>query len=306
MSHTPAAYGVRVAFETMQVGATRPGFGERIAAIVGSWKLARKIARARQADRIAARILGRALAGSSAVGRSVNEVRTRGHAYDHLETALRASLEEDRADFGAVSSWGRPFVVIRGVAARFVLRDRLRLARRTRDEARERLGKAALDRLVNLPKDPFVVDAANRAREARARLSQVATARAALLEPFGGALLPEWIGALGRETSAFASAFVRVFGNQVVPRMPALAGMAAGWWVTSTFTDSAFVATLHSWGIGAGPRWAVSTETFDALRFWVPIAAAAVCSYVGNRFAKRLRERYAPPAAKPQTDAVEI
>jgi hypothetical protein len=299
MSHRGAAYLASVSFGTMQVGATGRGSGGRIAAIVGSWKLAWQIRRARRAERVAARILGGALAGSSAVGRLVDEVRSRGHAQDHLETAMRASLEEDRADYGAASSWGRPFVVLRGVAARAVLRDRLRLARRGRDEARERLGRAALDGGVNLSREPFVLDAANRARDARARLSALVGERSELLEPFGGSLLPDWTNAIGREASALGSSFVRVLGNQLVPRLPALAGMAAGWWVTSTFTDSSLMARLHSWGIGDGPRYAVSAETLDSMRFWIPIGAAAICSYLGNRFAAKLRARYAPPA-KPQ------
>ena len=303
MSHTLAVYRDRVSFGTVQVRATRGGFIDRIAAIVGSWKLGFKIVRARRVDRNAAVILGRALAGSSAVGRLVDDARTRGHAQEHLETALRASLEEDRADFASASKWGRPFVIIRGVAARVVLRDRMRMSRRVRDEVLERLGRAALDGLVKVPREPFVVDAMNRARDARARLSGFATHRATLLEPFGGSLLPDWTVALGRELSAFGAAVVRVLGNQFVPRLPALAGLVAGWWVTSTFTDSHFAAALHSWGIGDGPTWAVSSETFDRLQFWLPIAAAAVCSYLGNLFAKRLRQRYAPPAPEPRVSA---
>ena len=291
----------------MQVGATRRGSGGRIAAIVGSWKLGWRIKRARHADRVAARILGGALAGSSAVGRLVDEVRRLGHAQDHLETAMRASLEEDRADYAAASCWGRPFVVIRGVAARAVLRDRLRLSRRARDDARERLGRSALDGGVTLSREPFVLDAANRARDARARLSALVSERSMLLEPFGGSLLPDWTIAVGREASALSSAFARVLGNQFVPRLPALAGLAAGWWVTSTFTDSHLVATLHSWGIGDGPRLAVSTETLESMRFWVPIAAAAICSYLANRFAAKVRARYTlPPARNPQRGFPEL
>jgi hypothetical protein len=292
-----------VSFGTVQVGATRGGFVDRIAAIVGSWKLWWKILRARRIDRNAALLLGRALTGSSAVGRLVDDARTRGHAQEHLETAMRASLEEDRADFATASRSGRFFVVVRGIAARAVLRDRLRIAHRQRDEVLERLGRAALDGLVKIPREPFVVEAANRARDARARLSGFATHRATLLEPFGGSLLPDWIAALGREFSAFGAAVVRVLGNQFVPRLPALAGLVAGWWVTSTFTDSHFSALLHSWGIGDGPTWAVSSETFDRLQFWLPIAAAAVCSYLGNFFAKRLRARYALPPPEPRGSA---
>ncbi len=283
----------------MHVGAERRGFLDRISAAAVSWKLNWKIGRARRSERVALRILGGALAGSAAVGRLVDEVRSRGHAEDHLRTAMRASLEEDRADFAAASARARPFVVLRGVAARAVLRDQLRTARRTRDEVRERLGKAAVDGAANVTREPFVADALARAREARARLSALVTERAALLAPFGGSAWPDWIHGAGREISALGAAFVRVLGGQFVPRLPALAGLGAGWWVAATFTDSQLVATLHSWGIGQGPGWAVSTETFEAMRFWFPIAAAAVCSYLGNRFGARLRARYAPPALAP-------
>jgi len=283
----------------MRVSAERRGFLDRIAVATVSWKLDWKLGRARRAERVALRILGGALAGSAAVGRLVDEVRSRGHAEDHLRTAMRASLEEDRADFAAASVRARPFVVIRGAAARAVLRDRLRAARRVREETRERLGRAALDGSAKVSREAFVADALLRAREARARLSALVTERAALLAPFGGSAWPDWMHGAGREISALGAAFVRVLRGQFVPRLPALAGLAVGWWVAATFTDSQLVATLHSWGIGQGPRWAVSTETFDAMRFWFPIAAAAVCSYLGSRFGARLRARYAPPALAP-------
>jgi hypothetical protein len=277
-----------------------------IAAAVVSWKLGWKIRRARRAERVAARILGGALAGSSAVGRLVDEVRSRGHAEDHLQTALRASLEEDRADFAATSPRVRAFVVVRGLAARAVLRERLRAARRARDDARERLGRAVLDGSANLSREPFVNDAAGRAREARARLSSLVTEYAALLAPFGGSAWPDWMEAAGRETSALGSSFVRVLGRQFVPRLPALAGLGAGWWVASTFTDSDLVASLHAWSLGRGPPWAVSTDTFDLLRFWVPIAAAAICSFLGDRLGARLRARYAPPSLTPGAESRPI
>ncbi|HYZ90110.1 MAG TPA: hypothetical protein VE620_12500, partial [Myxococcales bacterium] len=285
----------------MQVDDTSRRSDSRIAAIVGSWKLGWQIKRARKADRAAARILGGALAGSSAVGRLVDEVRTRGHAQDHLETAIRASLEEDRADFAVASASGKMFVIIRGLAARAVLRDRLKTAQRERDNARERLGRVALEGGVRLSKEPFVVDAANRARNARAQLSALVTEDAALLEPFGGSLAPDWVRTAARELSSFASTFARVLGNHFVPRLPALAAMGAGWWVTRTFTDSHLGALLHGIGLGTGPRYLVSTETLAALQLWVPIGAAVICAYVANRLAAKVRARYALAPQKPES-----
>lgn len=284
----------------MRGGAERRGFFGRIVDAVVAWNLDRQIERARRIERSALRILGGALAGSSAVGRLVDEVRSRGHAEDHLQTALRASLEEDRADYATASAWARPFVIVRGIAARAVLRDRVRLARRAREETRERLGKAALDGSVHLSKESFVVDAAARARDARTRLSRLLAEHNALLAPYGGSPLPEWMWGLAREVSGFGAAIARVLREQVVPRVPALVVMAGGFWAASTFTDSDLFATLHSWGVGRGPRWGVSTPTFDALRFWVPIGAAAICGYLGNRVTMRIRARYAPPPSPPQ------
>ncbi|MFL5312428.1 MAG: hypothetical protein ACJ79H_18490 [Myxococcales bacterium] len=278
------------------MSAERRGFLDRIAAAFVSWKLDFRVGRARRAERVALRVLGGALAGSAAVGRLVDEVRSRGHAEDHLQTALRASVEEDRADFATASARARLFVVVRGVAARAVLRDRLRAARRTREESRERLGKAALDGAANVSREAFVQDALVRARDARARLSALVTERAALLAPFGGSAWPDWMHGGGREISAFAGAFVRVLRGQFIPRLPAVAAAAAGWWVAGIFTESEPIAALHSWGIGHGPRWAVSTETFEAIRFWFPVAAAAICAYLGHRIGTTLRARYAPPA----------
>src|SRR2546428_339843 len=235
------------------VSAERRGFLDRIAAAVVSWRLDWKIGPTRRRERVALRILGGALAGSAAVGRLVDEVRSRGHAEDHLRTALRASLEEDRADFATASGRARPFVVVRGVAARAVLRDRLRAARRAREETRERLGKAALDGSANVSREAFVQDAIVRARDARARLSALVTERAALLAPFGGSAWPDWMPGAWREISALAGPLLRVSCGQFVPWLPAVAAFAVGWWVAATFTDSQLIVTLHSWGIGHGP-----------------------------------------------------
>ena len=104
----------------------------------------------------------------------------------------------------------------------------------------------------------------------------------------------------GGEISSLTSALVRVSCGQFVRWLPALAGLAAGWWAAAMFTDSQLFATLHSWAIGHGASWAASTESFEAMRVWFPIAAAAVCAYVGNRFGARIRARYAAPALEPR------
>jgi len=279
----------------MRMDAGSGGFFDRIAAA----KLAWKIGGARRAERSALRVLGGALAGSAAVGRLVDEVRRSGHAEDHLRTAMRASLEEDRADYAGASLRARPFVVLRGVAARAVLRDRLRAARRAREETRERLGKAALDGAVNVSREPFVADALVRAREARARLSALVARHTALVAPFGGSAWPDWMDGTVQGISGLGSGFVRLLRNQLVPRLPALAGLAAGWWAGGRVIDSDLVETLRFWASAHGQRWVVAPDTFEAVRFWFPVAAAAICAVVADRFTARIRARYAPRAVEP-------
>ncbi len=85
--------------------------------------------------------------------------------------------------------------------------------------------------------------------------------------------------------------------GRLFPRVPALAGLGVGWWIAKTFTDSRFSATLHSLGIGSGPRRVVSSERLHAMEFWLPILAAAICSYATGRIAALLRSRYDPTLA---------
>ena len=67
-----------------------------------------------------------------------------------------------------------------------------------------------------------------------------------------------------------------------------------GWWIASTFTDSRLGATLHALGIGSGARRVVTTKQLHAMEFWLPIVAAAICSYASSRVAAVVRSRYAP------------
>jgi hypothetical protein len=226
-----------------------------------------------------------------------DEVAAHDRALAELAAALDASLQADRSDYAAVSIWVRPLVIVRGIAVRSVLRHRRHLTRTQRGGACARLGVAAIGSSLQLDGDGAGFE--NAARMARAE-AECAEARAvALLAPLGGALLPPAARHVGREARELGKSVLKEMRGQVVPRAPALAALGVGWWVASTFTDSQLSATLHSLGIGSGPRHAVDSETYQALNFWLPIGAAAICSYAGNRLAAVIRSRYGASDASP-------
>jgi len=256
--------------------------------------------RARRDEQSGLLLLGEALAGRPGQGAEAlraerGEVAELDAAMGAARAALAGSLEDDRADYALASPRVRVFVILRGVAARLVWRDRLRRAQSERAAACRRLGAAALARGLELPAD--LDSRAALAREARLRAATARGQAEALLAPFGGSVLPRPVHHLGREVRAFARPLAREVRGQLLPRVPALAGLVVGWWVARTFTDSQFWATLHSLGIGSGPRRAVSGGTLKALGFWLPVLAAALCSYLGNRLGALVRARYGPKAS---------
>jgi hypothetical protein len=254
--------------------------------------------RARIDERRAQQRLGEALVAareSSARTRpSFDEVAEFSLDVAAIESAMADSLDDDRNDFGAVAAWIRPLVILRGLAVRAVLRHRLLRARKERAAACGRLGAVALS-AGPLDGNGTVAEAAAAARAGRSRIDAAQAAERKLLAPFGGALFPGAVRRAGRESFAFSKTVAKELRGQFLPRLPALAGLLAGWWIATTFTDSQFSATLHSWGIGSGPRRAVSSETLSAMKFWLPILAAALCSYAGGRLGALVRSRYALP-----------
>ena len=214
-----------------------------------------------------------------------------------LRAALVDSVAQDRRDYAAASSWLRPVAIARGFATRWLVRDRLWRGGRRRAEACRLLGEAALDAGGSLP--TVAEEWASSAREAGERVA----AAAALLELHlggvgGSAALPAIARVAQREAVAFGKPLVHEVKGRVWPRLPALAGLVVGWWVASTFTDSRLGAALHSLGIGSGPRRAVSSSTLHAMEFWLPVLAAAVCSYLSGRVGALVRARYAPGAGE--------
>jgi hypothetical protein len=79
--------------------------------------------------------------------------------------------------------------------------------------------------------------------------------------------------------------------SMLLPKAPALAGMAMGWWIANTYTDSHVRSVLRSVGIGSGGTRVVSGSAYKAMSFWLPLLAAAMCAYLGERLAAYYRQR---------------
>jgi hypothetical protein len=216
-----------------------------------------------------------------------------------LERADQASLEQDRADYPAVPRWLRPVVVARGVATRALLGHRGREARATRAAACAALGRAALAEPP--PGDYALAPLLEAGRAARDRARSAAGAEGAARGALEGWVALAVAGHLGRELVALGRPLTQELRGRLLPRAPALAGLAVGWWIASTFTDSGFLATLHALGIGRGPRRRVSGETLRAMQFWLPLLAAAACSYLSSRAGALVRARYQPPPRRQGT-----
>ena len=73
--------------------------------------------------------------------------------------------------------------------------------------------------------------------------------------------------------------------SHFLPKAPALAGLAVGWWIARTYTDSHLHSVLRTLGIGKGGTRVVSSSTYEAMSFWLPLLAAALCAYLGERLA---------------------
>ncbi|MGH7631293.1 MAG: hypothetical protein ACREOF_18300, partial [Gemmatimonadales bacterium] len=185
---------------------------------------------------------------------------------DHL-AALAAecarSREADRADGAAVDAWMLPMVALRGFATRTVLRHRILRGHRALAARYEALGRAAASGSLPLP---------------RPRRDGADTRRL-------------WTENATTEAGRFGRAFWAQLKPAILPKASALAGLAVGWWIANTYTDSRWKSLARSIGIGSGGTHLVSAETYRAMRFWLPLVAAAVCAYLGNRIAAAVRDR---------------
>jgi hypothetical protein len=236
-------------------------------------------------ERSALRRLGEAVLASETSGsdpelhRIRDEVALTRGRIDAMTAERRAALETDRADVAEVSAWVLPLVIVRGVCTRLVLRHRQSLLRRTLRPRYEALGElAAAAPEVWQPLEREV--AAIRSETARALAE-----RERWTAPFGGTALPRWTSRVGSEIGGLSRALARQLRSQLLPKAPALAGLAVGWWIAQTYTDSHLRSALRSIGIGSGGTRVVSSSMYQAMSFWLPLLAAALCAYAGERTA---------------------
>lgn len=216
-------------------------------------------------------------------------------ARDELErwrARLSTSLDQDRADYAIASRSGRLLVVARGMLDRSVVRARVRHCEEALREARVELGRTALERCRRGAPATGQADLVLEIRAARDQASAARRAREELLAPYGGEQDPAWL----REALSCGRFLARESRSKLAPRLPALAGVAIGWWIGRRFSSSRLEEGL-GW-LGLSDKRAVSEETLGLLRFWGPIAAAALCAYCCAFAAGRIRKRYASPGPR--------
>ena len=199
-----------------------------------------------------------------------------------LEEERSAALTGTRADLATVPRWMVPVVLARGASARAVLRQRRAAMEKAMHELHLTAGRLAMTSATS--------PAARKVQAIRAELAAAASERERRKAELDARPLPAWMERARGEGKHFGVALGTQLRSQLMPKAPALAGMAAGWWITSRYTDSHARSILRSIGIGHGGTHVVSASTYKAMQFGLPLLAAAVCAYVGQRIATAIRE----------------
>jgi hypothetical protein len=214
-----------------------------------------------------------------------------------LLAECHASLEADRGDLRAVAGWVKPAVVLRGVCTRLVLRHRRSGERRALRPRLEALG----DRVTRSPCRAAAQSFLSR-QVALLRNQQAALAgeQERWGAPYGGRALPAWTASAAGEAASFGRAVGTQLRSHLLPKAPAIAGLCVGWWVANTYTDSHLRSALRSLGIGSGGTRVVSSSTYEAMSFWLPLLAAALCAYLGERLGAHYRGRGSPDCRPPR------
>jgi hypothetical protein len=229
---------------------------------VNGLRLALRRRRLERQERAGFRRLGRELDGNRRDPVDSPELRLVlaeiGAARGEIEALVAeegVTVEADRADLARVAFWAAPMVTCRGLCARVVLRHRRRSASRTLDLSYEALGRESA--------------------RLRGGVTSIDVSR-----------LPAWSGRAAEEAMGFGHALWQQLRSHLVPKAPAVAGLAVGWWIANTYTDSHLRSVLRTVGIGGGGTHVVSGSTYRAMSFWLPLLAAALCAYLGERLAR--------------------
>lgn len=209
-----------------------------------------------------------------------------------LREAIASSMQADQADFPAVSHLVRPVVILRGLCTRVILHHQIAVIGRSLLPIHEALARALMQSEEGRARVPEHL--AGAVLSIRRHLYNISAERAKRLAPFGGSTLPKWFAQLGGEARELGRSLWLQLRPNVLPRFPALIGLAIGWWVADTYTSSHFRSLLHSFGIGSGGRRVVSGETYRAMLFWFPILAAGLCAYLADRAKLLIQRRYVP------------
>jgi hypothetical protein len=250
----------------------------------------------RRRERLTRRRLGAEVArvgsgGNEAVASLLVEIAEGERRAAALLADERASLEADRVDLRVVASWMKPVVIVRGLATRLVLRHRR--------SGELRATRPRLEAVGTLVAEPPASRAAGGSlvREVVAlhdELARIASERERWGAPYGGSAMPTWTGRAARETMGLGRAVLTQLRSHLLPKAPAIAGLCVGWWIANTYTDSHLRSALRSLGIGSGGTRVVSSSTYEAMTFWLPLLAAALCAYLGERLGAYYRGQ-APP-----------
>jgi hypothetical protein len=200
-----------------------------------------------------------------------------------LDEERRVALAQTRADLAAVPRWMAPVVFVRGASARAVLRQRRGLIEKAMHELHLTAGRLAMATATS--------PAAREVQAIRSELAGAASERQRRLAGLDAHPLPVWVDRAREEGKQFGGAVWTQVRSQLTPKVPALAGMAMGWWITTTYTDSHARSILRSVGIGHGGTHVVSGSTYKVMHFGLPLLAAALCAYVGDRVVRYYRSR---------------
>ncbi len=224
-----------------------------------------------------------------------------------VRSGMAASLEQDRDDYALASSRAKAVVVARGLLTRLVLHDRARRIGNALRPLHRALGAASLDGRLEAPEGTTRPESAGLAEEIARQRSDFKAAEAErlrLLAPWGGKALPVWADGALKEGVAAGTAIGREARVRLVPRLPGLVGLAAGWWVAHAFTASYWDRLTDGLGLRSGGPTVVSADAYRSLQFWVPLLAAAICAYLGSRLSAFVEKRYSrqpAPEAPPRT-----